>query len=152
MPRRTAPPTSLPYPYEGLEVTKMAVKVMKTGDGLSEPLDVEPSPGAIGQERYIVLRTITRDIDHRPPGPMANDLVRIETDVCQEAYIVDRDDVYDILETRRKRVAEVKGEPMFEDTGSLNPGEDDGNVSQFPKAPQPDAEAEAAWSGDEAAE
>lgn len=108
--------------FDGVPVTGMAIAVRNAGDGLSEELDISPSPHETGSEVFLVLRGVTGPIDHEPltdEGKKAKgrDLVdgfasykRIEDLIVLQATEVDGGQVQEWLADAAARVQVAKAE------------------------------------------
>lgn len=52
--------------FEGQEVLATRITVTKTGDGLSEPLDMRPEEFHLGDEVFVLVRGEVTDVRHKP--------------------------------------------------------------------------------------
>lgn len=100
-------------PFEGKDVVKATVRIMKAGDGLSEALSFEPIELEHGDEAFFVLRGIVRDVDFPPDGKIEEPgevppLVRRHTVDALEIALVGRGDVDELLERNRARLDEQR--------------------------------------------
>lgn len=100
--------------YEGQPVAETAIRITKAGDGLSEGLSVEPAEYHIGDEVCIVLRTTCSKVIYEEVPKGDGELRRVHTLATTKGYVVDVDDVADVLERRHKSIDAAKGTPQLE--------------------------------------
>jgi hypothetical protein len=62
--------------FEGDEVVKATVAILKAGDGLSQALDVDPVALRRGERVFYLLETHVAHVDHAPLQPGSDLLVR----------------------------------------------------------------------------
>ena len=97
--------------FEGKEVSKVTARIVGAGDGLSDPLDVEPVIHHLGDEAWIVLKATTTQLNHKPASRSDSEpLQRVQTYSAVEAVFVDEADVEHLLAAQREKVAAAKAE------------------------------------------
>lgn len=102
----TATRTVLPG-FEGRDVRKAQLKIIKTGDGLSEALSLGPKAWHAGDKIYIVLEAEVTQINHRTEKD-TDDLIRVHTAEAIEATEVSAEDIDGFLASARERLALAK--------------------------------------------
>lgn len=102
--------TTIPA-FEGKEVSKVTARIVGAGDGLSDPLDIEPVIHHLGDEAWIVLKASTTQLNHKPASRSDDEpLQRVQTYSAIEAVFVDEADVEHLLAAQRDKVAAAKAE------------------------------------------
>ena len=76
-------------PFEGHDVIATTISITKAGDGLSEALAIEPSELSIGDEVFVVLRTIVSKVSHAPVPKAEGCYVRQHTLRTEDGTIID---------------------------------------------------------------
>lgn len=103
--------------FEGHPVERVKIIVTKTGDGLSEAMEVEPHILTQGDTGFVVLAFKTSKIrfdltkrkgEDEDEGPITVD--RIQILEATGATFVDRDLVGDVVDKMRQRIAELRAE------------------------------------------
>lgn len=97
----TNPTGALPS-FDGRDVIKSTVAIRKAGDGLSDALDIEPSPFSIGERVVVILETEVTAVDHREV-PKTDVLARKHVLTTTMATIADPSLVADVLEAQRAK-------------------------------------------------
>lgn len=95
----------MPHPldesYDDKPVTALAVKIMKTGDGLSDALEVDPVCHHEGEPGYYLVKTNTRQIAYQRRKQTDRGLTRYETHDAIEVVEVGSDDGESLLAKQR---------------------------------------------------
>lgn len=100
--------------FEGRDVMRSTIKITAAGDGLSEPLAIDPQVFHHGDEVYVVLKTECVDVSH-PEIKDTETLQRTHKLKALEGMIVDEQSVAEMFETQRRRIREAKGTPNLDD-------------------------------------
>lgn len=133
--------------YDGEPVVNVVVKIVKTGDSLSEPMQFTPQLHKRGEKVTIVLQGTVAEIHYRPMKKVPGTLQRVEQIVAEAGGFVENGLVAGALNVQRERVATAKA--LRKDSGADPLGmfrdEDDGPVL-------PPSEEEVLLEAEEAAE
>lgn len=103
---------SLPE-FEGHEIVHAAMKITKTGDGLSEALQLEPVALHIGDEFCAVLRGVIVDVQHprfKSTDADESRVIRKHVGETREITLVDEADVQGALNQAAERLATLRDE------------------------------------------
>lgn len=60
-------PATYDEKFEGRSVGSIKVIVRKTGDGLSDAMEVEPEEVSIGQVRYVLMKVVAKKVRFQEP-------------------------------------------------------------------------------------
>lgn len=114
--------------FEGHEVVHAALKITKTGDGLSEALQLAPVALHIGDEFCAVLRGVIVDVQHprfKSTDQDEDRVVRKHVGETREITLVEEGDVEAALNQAAERLATLRDEAAGrEPLPGLKPGED----------------------------
>lgn len=95
--------------FESCEVDRSSIKVTKAGDGLSEPLALDPQALAHGEEIYLVIRGKVTQVIHKPSSREEPDiLTRVHVVEARDVALVAPDEVEGLLQRERQRVDKLK--------------------------------------------
>lgn len=98
--------------FEGRPVIRAAVRITRAGDGLSEALKFAPVALHHDDEVFFVLRGSVSQVNHKPDGADADELVRVHTVEAVEIAMVDESDVADLLAGAAERVGRARAEAL----------------------------------------
>lgn len=95
--------------FEGCEVDRSSIKVTKAGDGLSEPLELDPQALAHGEDVYLVIRGRVTQVIHRPTRSDEPEvLTRVHVVEARDIALVAPDEVEGLLEREHARIDRLK--------------------------------------------
>jgi hypothetical protein len=101
--------------FETHPVQRATVKIMKAGDGLSEALKVDPTPLALDQEVFFVLKATVTGVSHVTKDDV---LTRQHTVTTDQITRVGADDVEKLLtaaaEALERARADADGQPALD--------------------------------------
>jgi len=103
--------------YEGRDVLRSEIVIKNAGDGLSDPLGLDPIALHHDDIVYVVLKCEVTDVSH-PRIKDTGCLRRKHTLVTQEALIIDGQLVAGLLDQQRQRIRLAKGQPTLEDAAN----------------------------------
>jgi hypothetical protein len=103
--------------FDGIEVTRSAVRITKAGDGLSEALKVQPKALHYGDEVYYVLKGTVEQINHK--GDPDDGLTRVHTVAASSITEVDPKLAEKLLNNAAEALARVKAEAADADQQRL---------------------------------
>lgn len=97
--------------FEGCEVDRSLIKLTRAGDGLSEPMRLDPVALGYHDEVYLVVRGEVTQVNHRPVSRDEDDmLTRVHTVEAREIVLVGAGDVAGFLDKERARISRLKGD------------------------------------------
>jgi len=105
-------------PFGEHDVTQCAVRIVNTGDGLSESLDTAPVELDHGETVYVVLRGAITKVTYEQVKD-TEELRRVHTIRANFGTIVDQRVAREVLDTTRRQIEEAHGVERI-------PGLDDG--------------------------
>jgi hypothetical protein len=94
--------------FEDAVVHKSTVRVVKTGDGLSEALDLEPQALHLGDEVCFVIRGKVSQVNHREGTD--NAIVRQHTVECTGIAPIDQGTADEMIANEADRIAKLRDE------------------------------------------
>jgi hypothetical protein len=95
-------------PFDGREVTGLSAIITKTGDGLSDALEVDPVESHIGSRRTVALDVYLKKVRFDPIKDTTL-LRRVEIWEAEGATFVDRAVVSEALDAMAQRIEEARG-------------------------------------------
>lgn len=106
--------------FEGKPVTEVGIEIRNVSGGLQDAVRFTPVEWEQGEEHYIVLRCVVKEIDHEPidKEDFAGDQRRVHVMVSEEASPIEAKYVEEQLEARRNTIKKLKDEA--EGTPALN--------------------------------
>lgn len=112
-------------PFEGKEVTEVGVEIRNVAGGLQDAMKFDPVEWRQGDEHYIVLRCVVKEIDHEPvvKDDYAGDQRRVHVLTATEATPIAAKFVEEQMQEQRDRIKKLKDE--VEGTPSLLDGDGD---------------------------
>ena len=94
-------------PMEGRDVLRSTIKIVKTGDGLSEALAIEPREFHHGERVHVVVECLVTNIAF-PPVKDTDALIRQHVLTAQAATIVEESLVRKVLDDQAERLLAAK--------------------------------------------
>lgn len=95
-------------PFGERDVTECAVKIVNTGDGLSEALDIAPVELDHGQTVHVVLRGTVTKITYEQVKD-TDELRRVHTIKATFGTLVDEPAARKVLDTARRKIETAAG-------------------------------------------
>lgn len=96
--------------FEGRTVAASAVRITRTGDGLSEAMALDPVELHHDDEVWFIIKGRVDQVNYRPIPKAEGLLQRVHTVVAAESAMVDAEDVKAIMDRERERVLLLKEE------------------------------------------
>lgn len=116
--------------FEGKTVTEVGIEIRNVAGGLQDAVKFTPVEWEQGDEHFIVLRCLVKEIDHQPinKDDYAGDQRRVHVLTAAEAFPISSKYVEKAVEEKRAEIKKLKDEA--EGTPSLDLDED--NVHDLP--------------------
>lgn len=112
-------------PFDGRPVETLAAIITKTGDGLSEALEVSPVESHIGERKTVAIDVFLKKVRFDPIKD-SESLKRVEIWEAEGATFVDRSVVGEALDEQARKIEEAKGVQRLPLDGELEgDGEDE---------------------------
>lgn len=101
---------TIPYDFEGTEVSSSTAVVRKTGDGLSEEMHFAPFVVHKGEKRFLVLEVECTDIGHPWLDKKDHDKGAARKHIFDAGvgFFLDDDIIREAAERQRERIAEFR--------------------------------------------
>lgn len=98
--------------FEGKPVTEVGIEIRNVSGGLQDAVKFTPVEWEQGEEHYIVLRCVVKEIDHEPVDKedFAGNQRRVHVMVSEEATPIAAKIVEDAVEARREEIKKLKDE------------------------------------------
>jgi hypothetical protein len=122
-------PSALPA-FEGNPVASAALRITKTGDGLSEALELGPKLWHLDEEIFLVAKVKVTQVNHRVLKD-GEPLSRVHTATMLEATEVNETDIGLFLANARERIREARDEAKGQE--SLLDGKDEPKARELRK-------------------
>lgn len=97
-------------PFEGRDVARATMKIMKAGDGLSDAMSLDPMELHHGEEVYCVIKGTVAKVNFPPISGADGLLSREHVIHAEEIAIVAPDEVEALLDRERERILKLKEE------------------------------------------
>jgi hypothetical protein len=113
------------HKFEGREVIGTKAKIVKTGDGLSESVALDPVELGLGETVFLLVEATVTRVSFEPVKDTAS-LIRVPTLAANTVTLVDKEFAGARLEAQRVKIEQAKGVERlsFDDDGE---GEADGS-------------------------
>lgn len=106
--------------FEGKPVTEVGIEIRNVSGGLQDAVKFTPVEWEQGEEHFIVLRCVVKEIDHEPVDKedFAGDQRRVHVMVSEEATPIAAKIVEDAVTAKREEIKKLKDDA--EGTPALN--------------------------------
>jgi hypothetical protein len=114
--------------FEGKAVTEVGIEIRNVAGGLQDAVKFTPVEWEQGDEHFIVLRCLVKEIDHEPvdKDDYAGDQRRVHVLHAEEAFPIAAKFVKEAVEEKRAEIRKLKDEAEGVQSLDFGGGEDDG--------------------------
>lgn len=95
-------------PFDDHDVTEVAIRIVRAGDGLSDALDAAPVELHHDETVYVVLRCTVTKVTHEQVKD-SDELRRVHTLSTTFGTIVDEPSARKVLDAARRRIEDASG-------------------------------------------
>lgn len=130
--------------FEGKAVTEVGIEIRNVAGGLQDAVKFTPVEWEQGDEHFIVLRCLVKEIDHEPvdKDDYAGDQRRVHVLHAAEAFPIAAKYVEDAVAAKREEIQKLKDEA--EGTPALDLDDEGDNVRDLPLGAKDDEDEAAA--------
>lgn len=96
------------HKFEGRDVIGTKAKIVKTGDGLSESVALDPVELAMDETVFLLIEAKVTRVSFDPVKD-TNSLIRVPTLTAQTVTLVEKDFAGERLEAQRVKIEQAKG-------------------------------------------